>query len=177
MGKMSAKIQAAVMAIVLAFGVAVPALAMDTPGANVGTKNAGMYTAHSNKTLELHTLTAKAKKAKKVTIGSKIKYSNGTYKVVSVAKNAFKGAKATQVTLPSTIKKIKSGAFNGAKAKKLTVTIKSRSLTKKAVKGCFKGAKATKITVKVPKSKLKAYKKYFTKKNTGAKKTIVVKAY
>ena len=40
-------------------------------------------------------------------------------------------------------------------------------LTAASVKGAFKGSKVSKV--KVPKAKLKAYKKAFTKKNTGTK--------
>ena len=105
-----------------------------------------------------------------------LKIDGKKYSFTIVKANAFKGAKAKKIVLPNTITKIEKKAFNGEKAKSLTVTIKSTKLKKSSVKGCFKGAKAKKIVVKVPKKKLKAYKKIFTKKNTGAKGKVTVKA-
>ena len=112
-----------------------------------------------------------------------------TYPVTSIAPNAFKKSKVKKVTVGSNVVTIGANAWNSCKkltaltigkgvtkmganmckgAKKLkTITIKSKSLTKAGVKKCLKGSKVK--TVKVPKAKVKAYKKIFTKKICGAK--------
>ena len=112
-----------------------------------------------------------------------------TYPVTAIAPNAFKKSKVKKVTVGSNVVTIGANAWNGCKkltaltigkgvtkmganmckgAKKLkTITIKSKSLTKAGVKKCLKGSKVK--TVKVPKAKVKAYKKIFTKKICGAK--------
>ena len=84
---------------------------------------------------------------------------------------------ATRVNLPSTVKKIDANAFNGAKAKTLTIKIASKSLKKTTVRGMLKGAKATKVTILVPRAKLAAYKKFMTKANLGGKAKITVKGF
>ncbi len=180
MKKQMKKIVASVVAAAVAVMLVLPAgVALAKGTTTLGKNEVGVYKVTSVKTKELTLFNINKKKAKTVKIGTTIKATGqnaGSYKVTRVAKNAFKNSAATKVILPNTIKKIDAQAFNGAKAKKLTITIKSTKLTKKNVKGMFKGAKATKITVKVPKKKLKAYKKIFTKKNTGAKGKVVVKA-
>ena len=142
-----------------------------------------------NKTVEYTGLTKKS--TKKVKIPSSVKIGNETYKVTSIADDAFKNnKKMTSVTIPSTVETIGKNAFKGCKkltkvtipknvttigkdafrnCKKLkTVTIKSKNITSVG-KGAFKGV-SSKITIKVPKSKKKAYTKLF--KKAGYKKKI-----
>lgn len=91
----------------------------------------------------------KAPKSKKsVTIPAAVTLNGKKYAVTSLAKAAFKGAKAK------------------------TIVVKTKKLTKKSVVGCFKGAKQLK-TVKVPKAKRKAYALIFKKANSGCKVSVV----
>lgn len=106
----------------------------------------------------------KNKKVKKVTIPSTVKIDGITYKVTSISKNAFKGcSKLTTVTIGKNITKIGASAFSGCKKLKnitiKTTKLKSKTVGSKAFKGTPKNAK-----VKVPKSSLKAYKKFLYKK-------------
>ncbi len=135
------------------------------------------------------------KKAKSVTIPATVKINGITYKVTSIAKNAFKNnnklTKVTigknittigdrefykctslkKITIPSKISKIGKQAFYGCKKLK-SITIKTTKLTSKNVgKQAFKGIYA-KATIKVPKSKLKAYKKLLKSKGVGSKAKI-----
>ena len=64
------------------------------------------------------------------------------------------------------VKSIGKSAFAGCKKLK-TLRVESTKLTKFTIKGCLKGSSVK--TVKVPKSKLGAYKKLFTKKICGKK--------
>jgi hypothetical protein len=130
------------------------------------------------------------------TIPATIKDSNGvSYKVTSIAANAFKGnTKLKTVTIGSNVKTIGANAFYGCKSltkvtigknvtsigsrafyncKKLkTITIKTTKLTSKNVGSkAFKGINA-KATIKVPKSRLKAYKKLLKSKGVGTKAKI-----
>ena len=98
-----------------------------------------------------------------------------TYKVTSIAKNAFKNNKKLKtVTVGKNVSKMGANVFTGCKKLK-TITIKSTKLTAKTLsKSTFKGiTKAT--TIKVPKKKLSAYKKLF--KSRGLSSKIKVKAY
>ncbi len=134
--------------------------------------------------------TAANKKLKNVTIPDTVSKDGYTYKVVSIAKNAFKNnKKVTKVKIGKYVKKIEDGAFSGCK--KLVSVVTGESLTKigknvfvndkklktidlrksKKLKsvgsGAFKGI-SKKAVVKVPKKKIKAYKK-FLKKGSLAK--------
>lgn len=139
-----------------------------------------------------------AKSASKQTgalaVPSTVKIGGKTFKVTSVASNAFKGyKKITKVTVGNNVKTIGTSAFQGCTAlksvtlgsavtsigkqafygdKKLsTITVNSKSLKsvgKNAVKGTYAKAK-----VKVPSSKVSAYKKLFTT-STGFAKTMTV---
>ena len=137
------------------------------------------------KTSNVATVTVKAYPA----VGTKFTSGAAKYKVTVAATAAAKGSvvvyapaknSSTKVTVPATVTKssvtynvvgIASKAF--AKSKCKTLTIKSKMLTKAGVKNSLKGSKVT--TVKVPSSKVKTYKKYFTKANCG--KTVTVKKY
>jgi|GEM_PF-288866 len=112
------------------------------------------------------------KKAKKVTIDANVTDTNKiSYKVTSIADNAFKGnKKVTAVTIPDGVKTIGKNAFNGAKNLK-KITIKSTVL-KKVGKNAFKGIQK-KATIKVPKKQKKAYRKLLKKK--GQPSTVKIK--
>lgn len=101
------------------------------------------------------------KKVKKVTIPSSVNINGITYKVTSVAPNAFKKCKKLKkVTIGAGVTEIGKNAFVGCKNLK-NVIVKSKSL-KKVGKNAFKGInKAAKI--KVPKKQLKKYQKLFKK--------------
>lgn len=106
----------------------------------------------------------------KITIPATVKTPVGTYKVTSVAKNAFKGyTKMTTVVIGKNVKSIGSNAFNGCKSLR-KVTIKSTGLTKIGSKA-FKGTN-NKISFKVPKKMLKKYKKMIQKSGASKKAKI-----
>lgn len=109
----------------------------------------------------------------KVKIPNTIKYGGVTYRVTSIANNAFKNNKKLKsVTIPKNVAKIGSKAFYGCK--KLTkLTIKTSKLTTKTVgKKAFTkmgSSNYKKVKVKVPKKKLKAYKKLLQKRGLSKK--------
>ena len=108
---------------------------------------------------------------KSVTIPAAVQYYGITYKVTSIAKNAFKNNKTmTAVTIGPNVKVIGQKAFyNCKKLKKLT--IKSKKLKAGKV-GSKSFAKTGIKKVKCPKSKKKAYKKWLTKKGISKKAKI-----
>ena len=114
-------------------------------------------------------------KAKTISVLATVKIKGVTYKVIGIAKNAFKGnKKVTKITISSKVKTIGEQAFYGCKNLK-TIIIKSKKLTSKTVsKKAFKGL--TKVTtIKVPKKKLKTYKKLFRSKGLSSK--VKIKKY
>ena len=99
-----------------------------------------------------------------------VKLANGRYKVVGIAKNAFKNnKKLKKVVIGSQVTKIGANAFSGAKNLK-TITIKSKSL-KSVGKNAFKGINK-KCKIKVPAKKLNSYKKLLSKK--GQKNSVKI---
>ena len=110
------------------------------------------------------------KSTSNITIPNTVTVDGVVYKVTSVSKNAFKNnKKIKKVTIGKNITKINANAFYGCKNLK-TITIKStnlKSVGKNALKGINPKAK-----IKVPKSKLKSYKKMFSKK--GQKGTVKI---
>lgn len=107
-----------------------------------------------------------------VTVPATVKVSGVTYKVTSIAKNAFKNnKKLKKVTIGANITTIGAHAFAGCKNLK-TVDIKSKKL-KSVGKNAFKGIHK-KAVFKVPAKKLKAYKKLLNSK-AGIKKTMKIK--
>lgn len=123
--------------------------------------------ATKNGTVELAKI---SKSASSVTVPDSVTVDGVTYKVTSVSKNAFKNnKKLKKVTVGKNITKINANTFYGCKNLK-TITIKSTSL-KSVGKNAFKGINA-KAKIKVPKSKLKSYKKLFSKK--GQKSTVKI---
>jgi len=138
---------------------------------------------------------AKDKKIKSVKIPDTVTIDGITYKVTSIAKNAFNGCskltsvtigknvtsigdkafykctKLTKITIPSKVNKIGKSAFEGCKKLK-TIKIKTTKLTSKKVGSkAFKGTpKNAKVTV--PKKSLKSYKKFLYKKGLNKKAKI-----
>lgn len=131
-----------------------------------------------------------------VTVPLEVTIDGVTYKVTSIADNAFKGNKKlkkvvvgsnitsigknafagctslTSITIGKNVKKIGKNAFTGCKKLK-SITIKTKKLTTKTVKkGAFNGI-SKKVVVKVPKSKYKTYKKLLPAK--GLKKAAKIK--
>ncbi len=125
--------------------------------------------------------TQKTKNTANVKVPASIKVKvNGktvTYKVTSIAANAFKNnTKLKTVTISKNIVKIGNNAFKGCKNIK-TIKITSKKLTSKNVaKKAFKGiGDKKKVVIKVPKNKYKDYKKLL--KNKGLGKKAVIKKY
>ena len=117
----------------------------------------------------------KANNVKSVTVPATVSLNGKTYKVTEIWANAFKGTKATAVTIGNNVKNIKTKAFNGSKV--TTLNVKSKLLTKKTVKGSLKGSKVKTVKVKVGsksqnKKFVKKYKSFFTKANAGKKATV-----
>lgn len=112
-------------------------------------------------------------KKKKIVIPDQVTINGYTYKVTSIADNAFKNNKnITTVIIGKNIKRIGKKAFYGCKSLR-NITIKTKFLKKNTV-----GSKAftkagsknyKKLTVKVPKKKLKLYKKILRKKGLSKK--------
>ena len=137
------------------------------------TSEQGSGTAKANYTTATdgsNAVTYKASEAsgKSAKVPNTITINGVSYKVTTIAANAFKGTTATKVTVGTNVNTIKAKAFKGSKVK--TLVLNTKKLTKKGVKGALKGSKVT--TVKVPKAKVKAYKKIFTKANCGKKVTV-----
>lgn len=91
------------------------------------------------------------------------------YKVTRIAANAFKGTKATKITVGANVKTISKNAFKGSKAK--TIVLKNRKVSVK--KGAFSGRNTKKMTIKVKCSKkqLAAVKKALKKAGFNGKVT------
>ena len=148
------------------------------PGGSTGAKPGSKVTV-SGSTYKVNagtqvTYTAKKKAAAAVTVPATVKIKGKTYKVTSIAANAFKGNKAVKkITVGKNVTKIGKNAFGGCKKLK-TIVIKSTKLkASKVTKGAFKGV-TKKTVIKVPKAKVKAYRKMFRKK--GLNKKVKVKA-
>lgn len=111
------------------------------------------------------------KKVKKITIPSTVTISGVTYKVTSIAPNAFKKCKKLKkIAIGANVAAIGKNAFSGCKNLK-NVIIKSKSL-KTIGKNAFKGINK-KAKIKVPKKNLKKYIKMLKKSklNKGIKIT------
>ena len=138
-------------------------------------------------------LSAKEKKAKKVTIPKTVTINNVKYRVTGIAAKAFKNSKKLQsIVIPDTITEIGAGSFEGCKnLKSVTIGKGVTSIGKNAFKNCKNLKKITvkstklkkvgkgaltginrKCVIKVPKKKLKAYKRRF--KGKGQKKTVKI---
>ena len=108
-----------------------------------------------------------------VKIPDKVTINGVSYKVTSVADNAFKNNdKIKKVVINKNITSIGKNAFSGCKNLK-TITITSTKLTKKSIdKNAFKGISG-KVVIKVPKGMKKKYKKLFRAKGLSKKVRIV----
>lgn len=117
------------------------------------------------------TVTGPAKKTdKSVKIPASVTVDGKSYKVTSIAANAFKNCKKlSSITIGANVNKIGSKAFYNCKALK-KVTVKS-SVIKSVGGKAFKGT-ASKLTIQVPKKKVAAYKKIFKGKGQGKKARI-----
>ena len=139
-------------------------------------------------------LSAKDKKAKKVTIPKTITVDNVEYQVTGIAAKAFKNSKKLQsIVIPDTITEIGASSFEGCKnLKSVTIGKNVTSIGKNAFKNCKNLKKITvkstklkkvgkgaltginrKCVIKVPKKKLKSYKSLF--KGKGQKKSVKIK--
>jgi hypothetical protein len=115
------------------------------------------------------------KKAKTITIPATVKVNGVTYKVTSIANNAFKGnKKLTKVTVGKNVTKIGKNVFSGCKnLKKLTMTAgKLKTISKNAFKGINKKAS---ITLKGTKKAKTALRKKLKKSSIGYVKTWTIK--
>lgn len=114
----------------------------------------------------------KAPNKKNVTVPATVSVNGQTLDVVQIGPKAFTGKKIRKATVGANVSKIAKNAFKGSKATKMVV--KSKKLKKASVKGSLKGSKIKTVQVKVGKKKdnkkyVKKYKKIFTKKNAGKK--------
>lgn len=107
-----------------------------------------------------------------LTIPESVKVDGVTYKVTSIAANAFKNnKKITKVIIGSNVKTIGRDAFYGCKNLK-KIVIKTKKLTKGSVgKNAFKGI-YRKVKIQVPGSKLKLYKKVLKARGISKKASI-----
>lgn len=135
------------------------------------------------------------KNVKTVSIPNTVTIDGASYKVTSIAKNAFKGnKKLNKVTIGSNIETIGDSAFiNCPSLKTVTIGKNVKKIGKKAFFGCSKLNKITikstvlksvgknaikgintKATIKCPKKQLAKYKKLF-KSKTGYKNSMKIK--
>ena len=112
------------------------------------------------------------KKATSISIPATVTIDGITYKVTSIASNAFKNNKTVKkITIGKNVTKIGAKAFYGCKKLK-SITIKTTKLTSKNVgNDAFKGI-ATDAKVKVPEKKLDTYQKLLAKKGLGDQATV-----
>ena len=148
----------------------------------------------SKPSVTLTKLSAKEKKAKKVTIPKTVTVDNVEYQVTGIAAKAFKNSKKLQsIVIPDTITEIGASSFEGCKnLKSVTIGKNVTSIGKNAFKNCKNLKKITvkstklkkvgkgaltginrKCVIKVPKKKLKSYKSLF--KGKGQKKSVKIK--
>ena len=148
----------------------------------------------SKPSVTLTKLSAKDKKAKKVTIPKTVTINNVKYRVTGIAAKAFKNSKKLQsIVIPDTITEIGAGSFEGCKnLKSVTIGKNVTSIGKNAFKNCKNLKKITvkstklkkvgkgaltginrKCVIKVPKKRLKSYKRLF--KGKGQKKSVKIK--
>lgn len=111
----------------------------------------------------------KNRKKKTVTLPAAFTYKGVRYNVTAIGRHAFAGCrKVTQVTIPSSVKKIEAKAFTGA-SKLKKITIKSSLLTKKKVSSQAFAGLSKKTVVKVPSNKKASYKKFIKGVSVQAK--------
>ncbi|MBR1741325.1 MAG: leucine-rich repeat protein [Lachnospiraceae bacterium] len=109
-------------------------------------------------------LSKKGKNASKITVPSNITYEKQDFQVTKLGEKVFKGAKATAISLPSTVTEIPSAAFvNCTKLEKLKLG-KINHVAKGAFMGCKKvitiGGKKIYKEQNLKKLKKSGYKKF-----------------
>lgn len=148
----------------------IPRLTIPASGVKVTSANdsyKATKTSVSTKTLE-YTGTDSNKSS--ITVPNTVTIDGVTYKVTSIAKNAFKNnKKLKKIVIGSNIKTIDANAFYGCKNLN-SITIKSKNV-KTVGKNAFKGIKSN-AKIKVPVSKVEKYKKLLEGK--GLKKTVKI---
>ncbi|MBO4862945.1 MAG: leucine-rich repeat protein [Eubacterium sp.] len=113
-----------------------------------------------------------SKNNKSFIIPDKIIVNGLEYKVAEIKANAFKNNKKLKsVAIGSNVNKVGKNAFYGCKKLK-TISIKTKLLTSKSVGTKAFSKISKKPTVKIPKSKIKAYKKWIYKKGLSKKARI-----
>nr|MBP3598745.1 leucine-rich repeat protein [Eubacterium sp.] len=148
----------------------------DPVGAKIGTKlvagsGSGKATYKVTARGEVEYVAPSKKTITAANIPATIKIDGITYKVTSIAKNAFKGCKKLKsVTIGKNVKKIAAKAFWGCSVLK-KLTIQSTKLKEKNIGSKAFGKTRKKMIVKVPKKQFKTYKKMLLKRGVskGAK--------
>ena len=143
-------------------------------GSEIEDKSGSTYTVtQTGKKAEVEYSAPKENAKGTVKIPDKVTINGVSYKVTSVAANAFKNNdKVKKVVLNNNITSIGKNAFSGCKNLK-TITITSKNLTSKSIsKNAFKGISG-KVVIKVPKGMKKKYKKLFRSKGLSKKVRIV----
>ena len=143
-------------------------------GSEIEDKSGSTYTVtQTGKKAEVEYSAPKENAKGTVKIPDKVTINGVSYKVTSVAANAFKNNdKVKKVVLNNNITSIGNNAFSGCKNLK-TITITSKNLTSKSIsKNAFKGISG-KVVIKVPKGMKKKYKKLFRSKGLSKKVRIV----
>lgn len=148
----------------------IPRLIIPASGVKVTSANdsyKATKTSVSTKTLE-YTGTDSNKSS--ITVPNTVTIDGVTYKVTSIARNAFKNnKKLKKIVIGNNVKTIDANAFSGCKNLK-SITIKSKNV-KTIGKNAFKGIKSN-AKIKVPASKVEKYKKLLEGK--GLKKTVKI---
>lgn len=130
-------------------------------GSKITGRNDGEFVVKSNGKSKEVEYSKPAKKSKNITVPDTIKVNGNTYKVTTIANNAFKNNKnLTSVTIGKNVTKIGKNAFNGCKNLK-KIKIKSKKIKKIGAHAFKKIHKKAKF--KYPSSKKKAYKKMLKK--------------
>lgn len=135
----------------------------------------------------------KNSKTSKLTIPKTVKIGGKTFKVTSIANQAFKKTNVTTLTISDSVKTIGNSAFEGcSKLKKVTIGKDVTKIGSNAFKNCKKlgsiTIKSTKLKsvgknalksiksnakIKVPSKKLKSYQKLFKGKGQGKKVKLI----
>ena len=143
-----------------------------------------------------------AKDAEKATVPNTVKLNGKRYKVTKIADGAFKGSKATRITVGDNVKVVDEKTLSGAKKAQTivlgkrvakvapkafatngalrTLIFKTTKLTKKAkMKNCLKGSKVQKVVLKLGTTKTnnkyaKQYKKLFSVNKPASGKKVAV---
>lgn len=165
------------VALLLALVLALGGIALDPTPAAAADKNVksgdAYYTILSTKDKTAEYVKPAKKTCTSADIPKTIKISGKTYKVVSIAANAFKGcSKLEKVEIGENVKTIGKKAFYGCK-KLDSIVIYTKKLTSKNVGvDAFKGINA-KANVGVPTKYHAAYKKILKAKGVTGKQQII----